>query len=170
MHILIVGSHKTWRSELIDYLLVRWPEERIQGYRSAKEAEDTDGACPIYLRDIGVSEGDGTLVGWCKDQTPTSIPAAFEAWAPRLRVLPRLGITVLDEIGTMERDAPLFCEAILGLLNDMPFVLAAVRDKDTPFLQKVKSHPRVQCFFLTEDNHPAIYGQIIAALEEEGIR
>ena len=68
----------------------------------------------------------------------------------------------MDEIGFMEASSEAFCSGIFRLLDgDIP-VLAAVKDKDTPFLQAVRNHPKTTCYHLTEDNREALFQQILA--------
>ena len=46
-------------------------------------------------------------------------------------------------------------------------VVAAVRDKKSPFLEAVRGHPRAKCFFMTPENAEALYVEVKAFLEEQ---
>jgi len=88
---------------------------------------------------------------------------AFDSFAPRLwESVPQGAVILMDEIGFMEASSEAFCNGIFHLLDgDIP-VIAAVKDKDTPFLQAVRNHPKATCYHLTEDNREALFQQILA--------
>ena len=72
------------------------------------------------------------------------------------------GLLVMDEIGHMEKDASLFLRAVFEALDgDIP-VLTSVRYTTTPvdYLERIKHHPRVRLYMLTEENRDDAYAEI----------
>ncbi len=69
-------------------------------------------------------------------------------------------IIVLDEIGVMESKSEAFMNAVLKLLDGPATIVAAVREKHTDFLDKVKNHPDNQCFEVDENNREAVYEEL----------
>ena len=72
------------------------------------------------------------------------------------------GLIIMDEIGHMEKDARLFLQAVFDALDgDIP-VLASVRYTVDPidYLERIKHHPQVRLYMLTEQNRDAAYAEI----------
>ncbi len=69
-------------------------------------------------------------------------------------------IIVLDEIGVMESKSEAFQKAIFQLLDGPAIVVAAVREKHTDFLDKVKNHPDNKCFEIDESNRETVYEEL----------
>jgi nucleoside-triphosphatase len=169
MHILIVGSNGVGKSTLIRRLLqsVSLP---VYGFLTKKEPPTrAGGAEPVYIH--GVS-GERTytqhnLVGTCTDQRSTRFPEAFERAVPYLRGIPAGSIVVMDELGVMESDARAFCAAVLECLDGHSLVIASVRDKNSPFLDAVRTHTKARCFFITPENADALFLEVKAFMDEQ---
>ena len=169
MHILIVGSNGVGKSTLIRRLLktVSLP---VCGFYTKKEAPACAGSAePVYIH--GVS-GERTytqdnLVGTCTDHRSTRFPEAFERAAHYLRGIPAGSIVVMDELGVMESDAPAFCAAVLQCLDGDNLVIASVRDKKSPFLDRVRAHPKAKCFFIRPENADALFLEVKAFMDDQ---
>lgn len=172
IHCFIVGSPGVGKSTLITRVL----EERngpIFGYLTRKEKDEWDETLghPIYIYPAGQAQlrGKENVIGHCKDRRPVVYPEAFGRFALRLREpIPVGAVIIMDEIGFMEASSQTFCREIFRLLDgDIP-VIAAVKDKDTPFLNTVRSHPKAQCFYLTPENRDALLSQVTDYMAETG--
>ncbi len=162
MHTLIVGAPGAGKSTLIERLLAE-TDRPVFGYRTKKETalmdleKDPRGA-PIFIYPAGEEtvQTAENRIGFCVDRRPTVFPETFDRYAPKLaRTPPQNAIILMDEIGFMETRSKAFCDAILQHLDgDIP-VLAAVKDKDIPFLNAVRGHPNCRCFFLTPETRAA---------------
>lgn len=166
MHSLIVSAPGVGKSTLIRRVLQEL-NRPVFGFLTRKEKDTWDPVLgnPIY---IYPAEGpfvrtEENLVGHCKDRRPVVYKEAFDRFAPRLwEAVPRGAVILMDEIGFMEATSEAFCSGIFRLLDgDIP-VLAAVKDKDTPFLQAVRNHPKTTCYHLTPENREALFQQISA--------
>lgn len=165
MHTLVVGERGVGKSTLIGRVLdvLDCP---VCGFETKKEdslADELRGS-PVYIyqaRQERVRSADN-LVGYCKNHRFAAAAEVFDRFAPKLRKpAPAGGIVLLDELGFMESQAEAFCAAVLELLDgDVP-VLAAVKNKDTPFLEAVRNHPKAKCFYITEENRDALLPQVL---------
>ena len=169
MHCLIVGAPGVGKSTLLQRI-TEAVGKPVYGFRTRKEKELWDPVLgnPIYIYPAGEIpvRSKENLVGYCKDRRPVVYKEAFDRFAPYLLApIPVGSVVFMDEIGFMEATSELFCRGILRLLDgDVP-VFAAVKDKNTPFLEQVRSHPKVKCFYLTEENRQEIYKQLGAELK-----
>ena len=76
------------------------------------------------------------------------------------------GLLIMDEIGHMEKDAHRFLQAIFEALGgDIP-ILASVRYTagSIGYLERIKRHPRVRLYMLTEENRDAVYIEVRNAI------
>lgn len=171
MHALIVGARGAGKSTLIGAVLDALGRE-VYGFETKKEGllADAQRGSPVYIyeaRKARVQTAENR-VGFCKDRRFEAAEEAFDRFAPKLRAaVPSGGIVVMDELGFMESRAEAFCAAVLERLDGEVPVIAAVKDKDTPFLQAVRSHPKARCFFLTEENRDALAGEVLAFMQRQ---
>ena len=164
MHSFIVGAPGVGKSTLIRRIL----EERkppVFGFITRKERDEWD---PVLGNPIYIYPAEGpfvrsaeNLIGHCKDRRPVVYGEAFDRFTPRLwEPVPEGVVILMDEIGFMEASSEAFCKAIFHLLDGQIPVLAAVKDKDTPFLNAIRNHPKATCYHLTEHNREDIFQQV----------
>ena len=163
-HILIVGRNGVGKSTLIRKLLDTIPAP-VYGVITKKEAADPDGFCPVYIHTYGSPAvfTDENRIGRCRQGRSIAYPEAFNRFAESMQ-FPSDGVIVFDELGFLESDASLFTGAVLRTLDEAPLVIAAVRDKQTPFLDTVRSHPRADVYRIDEQNRDALSKKLLAAL------
>ena len=170
MHSLIVGSPGVGKSTLIRRILAEL-NRPVFGFVTRKEKDewDPDLGNPIYIYPAEETpvRTEENLVGHCKDRRPVVYKEAFDRFAPRLQEpVPRGAVILMDEIGFMEASSEAFCAAIMKLLEgDIP-ILAAVKDKDTPFLRAVRSHPKARLFHISPENRDSLLSSILVHMEE----
>lgn len=155
-HVLIVGSNGVGKSTLINALLLS-AKAPVYGLITKKEAALPDGTCPVYIHRYGEPKRFTieNRIGLCGAGRSEAFPEAFDRFAEQM-TFPYNGVIVMDELGFMESRAPRFCSAVMQTLDDAPFVLAAVRDKQTPFLDAVRAHPRAKIFRIDESSRDAL--------------
>lgn len=171
MHILITGSGGVGKSTLIRRIIQELGRP-VFGFETKKEdslAEEGNGS-PVYIYDAGKERirTDENLVGYCKNKHFGTMKEAFDRYAAKLRLpVPENCVILLDELGFMESASEDFCSAVLSLLDgDIP-VIAAVKDKDTPFLEAVRAHKNCRCFFITEKNRDELYQEVLDFIREQ---
>ena len=165
-HIMIVGRNGVGKSTLIRALLDAIPLP-VSGVITKKEAEAENGLCPVFIHLYGEERrySAENCIGECSDCGSIAHPEAFDRFAERMRFGNDV-VIVFDELGFMESGSPRFTEAVLHTLDTAPFCICAVRDKQTAFLNAVRSHPRASVFTITEENRDALREQLLAMLPE----
>lgn len=165
MHALIVGDRGVGKSTLIRRVLkeLNCP---VFGYETKKEAtlEDPVRGCPIYIYDAGQShvQTPENLIGYHRGADASAITAAFDRYAPKLMLpVPDNAVVELDEVGFLEAKSEAFCQAVLHLLDGRTPVIAAVKNKDIPFLKTIREHPNARCFYITPENRDALFEEVL---------
>ena len=152
MHALIVGERGVGKSTLIRRVL-----------------KDLN-RCPIYIYDAGKPHcrTQDNLIGYHRERDIPAITAAFDRYAPRLlEPVPEDAVAELDEIGFLEANSESFCQAVMGLLDGANPVIAAVKDREHPFLEAVRNHLNARCFYITAENRDALYEEVLLFMKQQ---
>ena len=171
MHALIVGANGTGKTTLIRGILQAL-QRPVSGFETVKEdafADDIHGS-PIYIYEAGKRhrQSPDYLVGYCRDRKASPICGGFDRFARQFRLPENPDcVIVMDEIGFLESQSPLFCDLIVSMLDGSRPVIAAVRDKDRPFLNTVRSHPNARCFVLTPENREALFLEVLEFMQAQ---
>lgn len=169
MHALIVGPRGVGKSTLIRRVLEQL-NLPLTGFETKKETalEDEKLGSPVYIYEVGKPrvQTPENLVGYCKHHRMAQMPAGFDTFARKLSgPVPEGHLVLMDELGFLEAQSPVFCSRVLALLDGDAPVIAAVKDKDFPFLQAVRSHPNCRCFFITPENREELAREVLAFLK-----
>ncbi|MGI6072409.1 MAG: nucleoside-triphosphatase [Lachnospiraceae bacterium] len=169
-HVLIVGTQGVGKSTLINKIKDELGRP-VWGFETKKEKPAAkDKASPIYIYPAGKERvrGPDNLVGYCTERSLEPVPEGFERFAPYLAEEPPEGCVILmDEIGVAESAATDFCRAILDKLDKDTLVIAAVKDKSTPFLNQVRNHPNAKCFYINEENRGGLFSEVMDFLDHK---
>ena len=171
MHVLITGPRGVGKSTLVRRVLAEL-NTPVFGFETKKEPALADPArgTPVYIYEAGAPRRrtEENLVGYCENRRAAAVKESFDRWAARLRApVPEGHLVLMDELGFLESSSPDFCAAVLERLDGNVPVLATVKDKNTPFLEAVRAHPRGKCFFITEENRDALFEEVLAFLREQ---
>lgn len=171
MHALIVGERGVGKSTLIRRILKEL-NRPVFGYETKKEEqqEDPTRGCPIYIYDAGIPHAQTAenLIGYHREPNSDAFTAAFDRYAPRLMEnVPEEAIVELDEIGFLEAKSEAFCQAVLHLLDGGRPVIAAVKSRDLPFLNRVRKHPNARCFLITPENRDTLYEEVLLFMKQQ---
>ena len=171
MHALIVGDRGVGKSTLIHRVLNEL-NRPVSGFETKKEEqlEDPLRGCPIYIYDAGQPhvQTPENLIGYHKERDIPAITAAFDRYAPRLlELVPKNAVVELDEIGFLEAKSDAFCQAVLHLLEGKNPVIAAVKNREHPFLDAVRSHPNARCFYITVENRDTLYEEVLIFMKQQ---
>lgn len=169
-HALIVGARGIGKSTLIQHVLKEL-DQPVSGFLTKKETSlaDEQSNSPVYIYDPGThSRTSENQVGACGTHGFAVIKGAFDRYAPRLLApIPENHVVVMDEIGFMESEEKVFCNAVLSLLDGEVPVIAAVKNKDVPFLETVRSHPKCRCFYITKENRDALFQEVMDFMKKK---
>ena len=171
MHALIVGDRGVGKSTLIRRVLQEL-NRPVFGFETKKEEqlEDPIRGCPIYIYDAGKAhfQTPNNLIGYHKERDIPAITAAFDRYASKLlEVVPKDAVVELDEIGFLEAKSDAFCQAVLHLLEGKNPVIAAVKNREHPFLDAVRNHPNARCFYISAENRDALYEEVLAFMQQQ---
>ena len=165
IHALIVGSPGVGKSTLIRRIRQELGMP-VFGYETKKEdlLSDPEKGSPLYIYPAGAPhvQGEDNLIGYCGKKDPAAMGKVFDRFAPMLEEkVPEGHLVLLDEIGVLERESRSFQEGILHLLDGNAPVIAAVKDKDTPFLNAVRDHSKCRTYFITPENRDELYNEVL---------
>ena len=176
MKLVVEGASGSGKSTAIRRLL-KYLERPIWGLWSEKLPAAEDAPAPVYLHSYRapVAYGKENRIGVCKNRHAQSFPAVFDTLGVEaLREIPPGSLVLLDEIGVMESDAAAFQRELFHILDGDYDVVVAVRDRHTPLLDAIRSHPAVLCLPAAEVNDEARCRALAAELagtpEAEGRR
>lgn len=171
MHALIVGARRVGKSTLIGRVLQEL-NRPLFGFETKKEdalADEINGS-PIYIYEAGKEHlrTEENLVGYCLNRHSAPLIDGFDRYAAKLRApVPEGCIVKMDEIGFMESKSEAFCKAVMTLLDGSTPVLAAVKDKDVPFLEVVRAHPNARCFYITPENRDTLCFEVLEFMKAQ---
>ena len=172
-HIILCAPKQTGKTTLIERIMQEAMEPEagppipIYGFQTNRAA-GSDGINRIYMFPAGLSQNnkghpDARYLGSTCGHVRDVCTETFETYGTALiRSARPDGLLIMDEIGHLEKDARLFLQAVFDALDgDIP-VLASVRYTADPidYLERVKHHPQVRLYMLTEENRDAVYAEI----------
>lgn len=163
LHILICGEIGVGKSTLIRKLLAH-NARALSGFLTKRLPEDVDGVSPVCIYPADTKEFiyiPENQVGTCTNRHAKSNPEVFNTVGLSFLNPEPNQLILMDEIGFMESMSDAFCEKILSLLDGSIPILAAVKTKDTPFLEKIRSHKNASLYLITEDNRDVLYQEIL---------
>lgn len=171
MHTLIIGARHVGKSTLINKIIGALGCA-VFGFETKKEealADEIHGS-PVYIYPAGQMHQQTTdnLLGYCKEQHPEVFAHAFDRAVHLIAEAEEAGDMIkMDELGFMESSSKTFCAEILHCLDGKKPVIAAVKDKETPFLTAVKNHPNCRCFFITENNRDELFPIVLQFVRQQ---
>lgn len=171
MHALIVGETNVGKTALINRV-VETLSVSYSGYVTSKDNENYDeqNGYPVYIYEAGKSgvHSSENLIGYCKDRHPKAICETFDSFAGTLRKNSREGdLIVMDEVGNMETCSSSFCDTVIGLLDEEKPIIAAVKHKESEYLNSIKNHPNCKCFYITEENRNSLFFEVLEFMKEQ---
>ena len=169
MHILLTGPRDVGKSTIISQIITNL-HLPVWGFYTRKDTDTFEEGLgnPVYMypADDLFHKSVENLVGYCNEQRAYAFPESFDRFAQtHLQKSPLRHLIVMDEIGSMESKATIFCDTILRILSGPIPVLAAVKDKDTEFLQQVRNHPNCQCFYITKENRDDLLQEVLTLIK-----
>ena len=147
MKLVIEGQSGSGKSTAVRRIL-KYTQREIWGLWSEKLPAAEDLPAPVYLHSYRapISYTPENCIGICEHRHARSFPQVFETLGVEtLGQIPAGSLVLLDEIGVMESEAVQFQQALFRLLDGEYDLIITVRDKHTPLLDAIRSHPGVEC-------------------------
>lgn len=171
MHALIIGDRGVGKSTLIRRVLKEL-NRPVFGFETKKEEHPEDPllGCPIYIYDAGKPRRrtPENFIGYHRQTDAAAITAAFDRYAPNLtEPICTADLVELDELGFLEAKSETFCQAVLRLLDGNRPVIAAVKDRDIPFLNAIRAHPSTRCFHITVENRDELFEEVLEFMKQQ---
>ena len=167
--LVIEGSTGSGKTTLIQRLAGLWDSYELRGFITRKEAPGFDGVCNVYMHPayLPVSERvyrEYNRIGACKNRSSLPNPQTFEDYGiSLLKDIPKKALIVMDELGFMENDAHNFQSRVIELLsaNNPNLVIAAIKDKPTPFLDRIRERPGIVLRQIDEHNREELFQSLL---------
>ena len=161
-HILICGDVGVGKSTLIQKLL-RESTRPLCGFVTKRIPGSLSGTHEVYIHPAAGERHctDDNCVGLIDGAGAHPYPQGFDGYGASLLDVQPGALVLMDELGFLESGAAAFCGKVLAALAGSVPVLAAVKSKETPFLQSVKQHPNVRVYIITEENRDALFAELL---------
>ena len=162
-HIVLWGQRGVGKSTLARRLLEDWSGP-VRGFVTRSSLPDADGFRSIYLHaadDPTPMEQTCNRIGRTNRTEHTMWPEVFNGLGVELLRAEPGSLILMDELGFLEQDAADFRRQVLLCLDGNIPVLAVIKHKTHfPFLQEIRSHPRVQLYQVTEENRDELPAEL----------
>lgn len=164
-HLLICGERGAGKSSLIAKLLSA-AEVNVGGFVTKRESvADENGFYPIYIHPAAQARdkwqyGKENLLGICDSHSSVCHREVFDTLG--VQQLQSGGdVILMDELGFLENEALAFQKAVLDALDGDTPVIAAVKSKETDFLNAVRTHPSAKLVYLDADNREMLFEELL---------
>ena len=155
MNIIVCGCTGSGKSTAIKRILSGC-KEPVYGFWTEKLAADPlTGNAPVYIHGCceQLSFAEDHQIGTCANRCAGKHPEVFDTTGVELlRGIPQGSLVLMDEIGVMEDAAKRFTSRVFELLDGDYRVIVAVRDRETPLLDAIRSHKKSLCVTAQEAN------------------
>lgn len=154
-HLFLTGQKRVGKSTLLHTLLAD-AGGPVSGFYTVRSVEIFQGRPSVHMlcAATGREPTEENLLFLCGIHDPHA-PERFDRLGTAALAVPGR-LIVMDELGPHEARADVFCRRVMELLDgDVP-VLGVLQQSDSPFLQAVARHPRVEVVEVTEENRDAL--------------
>lgn len=172
-HIIICGSRGVGKSTLIRKLIGKtgFP---ISGFITKKSESAGDGTSSIYIYPASEStqlyrKSEQNLIGKCNNRRMLEAhPEVFDSiGCLLLSKIDERGIIIMDELGFLESEAFSFQRRVLELLDGDTLVIAAIKNKNISFLNRIRSHRKCDVYKINEENRDQLFEKLSLVLNDE---
>ena len=171
MHIFLTGRTQIGKSTLIKKYIDAKGLTAC-GFASVWGIPAEDGGRRLYMHPygkIGENTEENLLARFLPDSpSATRFSQVFDTLGTEL-LTPRADadLLLMDELGFLESDSPIFQAAVLSALDGKLPVFGVIKPRSTPFLDAVRSHPKVQVLEVTPETRDDLLQQLLSRSFEE---
>lgn len=83
-----------------------------------------------------------------------------------LKQVQQNGIVIMDELGFLENDALLFQNEVINILDSNIPAILTLKDKDTPFLTRIKNHNNLCLYHISSKNRDSLFTILLPYVSE----
>ena len=166
-HIFLTGEKQVGKSTLVSAVLSS-VGMKFSGLRSISVFDEKNDRNVYLVPANGGDDEPTALAGVCSNRHITErYPEVFDDVGCRLLDFDEdTRLVVIDEIGSMERDARRYSDRIMSLLDRTDIRILGVLQKktDSNLAQAIRKHPNVRMIEVTEENRDDLVPVIIGLL------
>ena len=174
MNIFLTGNTQVGKSTLISRVLEVLPGVETSGFKTITAADVPGAVGSVYIipanGDAGET-GDFSRVGirLGAGRGRKTYPEVFDRRGVEiLENAEKSRLVIMDEIGRMEADSPLFIARVKELLSCETPVFGVLRKEgDTPLQEYIRNSPDTRLFEVTEENREELFGTIRSEIRRE---
>lgn len=159
-HIIIAGKRHVGKTTLVNRLLEGF-DGPVYGFRTAAGRSMNKGYRSFFIHpaeSVERTESEKNHIGDGAGGAPLGYPDVFNTYGVKCLEAEPGGIIVMDELGFFEKDAEIFCDKVLELLDgDIPVLATAKSGHDVDFLNKILNHPNADVYYITPENRNELY-------------
>ncbi|GAU78895.1 nucleoside-triphosphatase [Fusibacter sp. 3D3] len=171
LHLLITGEIGAGKTFLVQRLL-QHSQRSVKGFITRWMLSDHHVKSGVYIFPAVTTTHFCTAQNCVatRDKPGFNIiyPKVFETYGVELLSVPSSqngSLLLMDELGFMESEAPLFCKTVLNVLAGNIPVIAVVKKQETPFLDEVRAHKNAVLYCVTPENREILYRALISKIE-----
>ena len=168
-HIIIAGKRHVGKTTLVRRLLEN-ADCPVYGFRTASGKSVKKGFRSFYIfpaDSYDLPETAENHIGDGGGGFPETYPDVFNTYGVKCLEAAPDGIIIMDELGFMEKDAEVFCNRVLELLDgDIPVIATAKTGHDIDFLNKVLNHPNADVYYINKENRDELFEKLIAEVKQ----
>lgn len=161
MHLFLMGNHNVGKSTVINAAVENLPYTPM-GFHTYISPVDSQGVSTVHISKYGEEQKVDAPIVSVRDKreyTFTAHPEVFDTYGVNiLEQSKNAKLIVMDELGFMEKEALLFQEKVIEVLNSKVPVLGVIKRDNYPFLNKVRS--LVKTLEVTLDNREEIIEEV----------
>lgn len=165
-HVFLTGDVQVGKSTLIGRFVEQHPELSVGGFQTVSKPLDEKqiGVYMIPAFSKKAACDAASLVGIrFPGASAMGDAAAFDRIGPALLDDSCCDLLIMDELGTMEKDARHFTAAVLAALGKETPILGVIKPKSTPICDEVRQCPHVRLLTVTRENRDDILKVLQAA-------
>ena len=174
MNVFLTGKKQVGKSTLLRRVLETLPGVETSGFKTVTAADLPDALGSVYIipaaGDRG-ENGDYNRVGVRRGggRVNLAYPEVFDGRGVGiLENAEKCRLVIMDEIGKMEADAPLFVARVKELLSGETPVFGVLRQEgETPLQEYIRKSPDTLLFEVTEDNREELVSKVRSAVRRE---
>ncbi len=174
MHIFLTGEIQIGKSTIIRKVLSAFPRIKVGGYCTITREDIPDAKGSVYIimpdeENAQFGEHNRAGIRYNHGKGRKAFAEVFDNYGVEcLSRSENSDIIIMDEIGVMEREADLFSEKIISLLDNSKHVFGVLRKSaDTPLAKTIRSHSNVCIVEVNENNRESLVPMLIKTIGQE---
>ena len=162
-HIFLTGEKRVGKSTIIQLLLAE-KQVKAGGFRTIRTDTVFPGRGSLHLLRMDRNEcpSQENLISCNLLEKDTRCAEMFDKLGcAAIAETHNADIFVMDELGPRELEAKQFTASVMQMLDgDIP-ILGVIQKADSPFLEQIANHPKVQVVYITLEYRDAVLQQLV---------